>query len=177
MSLLKKWTGEIIDCFESVKTRSLKWKLQNHADQARLKTARALSAQALEDKLKKQQLALEHELALLKTRHKAELTMLKIKSKQDVKDYREYLDSLDQLKTSISGKYRHLPEALAFTIHHHAKHLLNQMWEAEDLQQKISSELQLIRFMASINEDIRSVSEKDDIEALPIKTLELLNNK
>ena len=136
---------------------------------------RALSEKALEDKLKKQQLALEHELALLKTKHKAELTMLKIKTKQDVRDYREYLDSLDQLKISITNNYRHLPEALAFTIHHHSKHLLNQMWEAEDLQQKINSELQLIQFMSSIHDDIRSIAEGKEAGTLPVKTLEWLN--
>ena len=170
MSRLKRWTSEIMDCFHAAKTQTLSWQLQTQ-----LKTARALSEKALEDKLKKQQLALEHELALLKTKHKAELTMLKIKTKQDVRDYREYLDSLDQLKISITNNYRHLPEALAFTIHHHAKHLLNQMWEAEDLQQKINSELQLIQFMSSIHDDIRSIAEGKEAGTLPVKTLEWLN--
>ena len=175
MSRLKRWTSEIMDCFHAAKTQTLSWQLQTHAEQMQLKTARALSEKALEDKLKKQQLALEHELALLKTKHKAELTMLKIKTKQDVRDYREYLDSLDQLKISITNNYRHLPEALAFTIHHHSKHLLNQMWEAEDLQQKINSELQLIQFMSSIHDDIRSIAEGKEAGTLPVKTLEWLN--
>nr|WP_305910066.1 hypothetical protein [Methylomarinum sp. Ch1-1]MDP4523016.1 hypothetical protein [Methylomarinum sp. Ch1-1] len=153
----------------------MNWQLRTHDEKMRLKTARALSEKALQEKLQKQQLALEQELALLKTKHKAELTMLRIKNKQDISDYREYLDSLDQLKISITHKYRHLPEALAFTIHHHAKHLLNQMWEADDLQQKINSELQLIQFMTSINEDIRSAPASGSADLLPLKTLELLN--
>ncbi|MGR9046137.1 MAG: hypothetical protein ACU83N_12635 [Gammaproteobacteria bacterium] len=175
MSRLKRWATEMLDCVHAVKSQSLSWQLQTQAEKMRLKTARSLSEKALQAKLKKQQVALEHDLALLKTRHKAELTQLKIKSRQDIKDYREYLEALDQLKISITNQYRHLPEALAFTIHHHAKHLLNQMWEADDLQQKIDSELQLIRFMSSIHDDIRSVSETGDTESLPLKTLEWLN--
>lgn len=178
MSRLRKWTGELTACLQTVKSRSLRWQLRTHADRMRLKTARALAEQELAGKLKKQQLALERELALLKTQHKAELARLRIKNKQELKDYREYLASLDQLKAAIVGQYRHQPEALAFTIHHHAKQLLNQMWEAEDLQQKISSELQLIRFMSSIHDDIQAVSNTcADAEALPVKTLALLHTQ
>lgn len=177
MSKLKCWARELMSCVLQAKSQNLHWQLQTHDERNRLKTERALSEQALQARLEKQQQTLEHELALMKTRQKAELTMLKIKSKQDIQDYREYLEALDQLKHSIAKKYRHLPEAMTFTIHHHAKHLLNQMWESDDLQQKMNKELQLIRFMTSINDDINSVAENDANNLLPLKTLELLNRK
>ncbi len=164
-----------MDCLLQAKSQYLQWQRQNHEEKTAMRSARVLSERALRDKLIKQQLALEHELALLRTKHKTELEMLKIKSRQDIKDYREYLDSLDQLKLAIADKYSHLPEALSFMIHHHAKQLLNQMWESDDLQQKIDSELQLIRFMTSINEDIHSVPDNGEHELLPLKTLQMLN--
>lgn len=164
-----------MDCLLKAKEQYLHWQLQTQDEKARLKAVRALSEQELQAKLKKQQLLLEHELALLKTKHKTELDMLKIKSRQDIRDYREYLQSLDQLKITIANKYSHLPEAMTFMIHHHAKHLLNQMWESDDLQEKINKELQLIQFMTSINDDIRAAAENETKELLPLKTLELLN--
>jgi hypothetical protein len=87
------------------------------------------------------------------------------------------LTSLDQLKRSIQASYAHLPEALAFTIHHHAKHLLNQMWEAEDFEQKMRHELRLIQFMTTVNEDARQHLESENTGKLPERTLSLIQQK
>ena len=100
--------------------------------------------------------------------------MFKTKCKQDIKDYKQYLASLDQLKRSIQASYTHLPEAVAFTIHHHAKHLLNLMWEAEDFEQKMHYEMQLINFMTTVHEDARMYLEGATVEKLPEKTMRLI---
>ena len=111
----------LIKLWHSIKDENLKWQLDNQDDQAKLKQARVLAEKALEAELKKKSVQLEHDINLLKTQHEAELSMFKTKCKQDVKDYKQYLAALDQLKTSIQASYTHLPEAVAFTIHHHAK--------------------------------------------------------
>ena len=103
--------------------------------------------------------------------------MFKTKCKQEIKDYKQYLASLEQLKRSIQTCYTHLPEAVAFTTHHHAKHLLNQMWEAEDFEQKMQLEMQLIKFMTTVNEDSRLHLEYASTEKLPERTLSLIRQK
>ena len=85
--------------------------------------------------------------------------------------------SLDQLKCSIQANYTHLPAAVAFTIHHHAKHLLNQMWEAESFEQKMQHEIQLINFMTTVHEDARLHLEGAAAGKLPEKTLSLIQQK
>jgi hypothetical protein len=100
--------------------------------------------------------------------------MLKTKCQQDINDYRQYLESLEQLKCSIQNSYTHLPDAIAFTIHHHAKHLLNLMWEAENHELKMFHEMRLIKFMTTIHEDARSHLEGDCVKKLPEKTLNLI---
>ena len=100
--------------------------------------------------------------------------MLKTKCNQDIKDYKQYLTSLEQLKKSIQLSYTHLPEAVAFTIHHHAKHLLNQMWEAKDFENKMRHEMQLINFMTTVHEDARLYIEGANNEQLPSRTLNLI---
>lgn len=139
-----------------------------------MKQQRILAEKALEAELKKQSVKLEHEIDLLKTRHDAELSMYKTRCKQDIKDYRQYLDSLDQLKESIQKSYTHLPESVALTIHHHAKHLLRNMWEAEDHERKIRYEIELIRFMTAVHEDARLHLENAGLRNLPESTLKLL---
>jgi hypothetical protein len=176
MTTLKNWIFDLVNLFHSVKSENLQWQQDNHDRQIRLKHAQVIAEKELEVALKKKSVQLEHDIALLKTQHDTDLSMLKTKCKQDVKDYKQYLDSLDQLKRSIQTSYTHLPEAVAFTIHHHAKHLLNQMWEAEDFAAKMHYEMQLITFMTTVHEDARSHLE-DANERLPERTLKLIQHQ
>ncbi|TAN66682.1 MAG: hypothetical protein EPN17_13355 [Methylobacter sp.] len=177
MTILKSWVLNIVNLLHSVKDENLKWQQANQGSQAKLKHVRALAEKALEAELKKKSVQLEHDISLLKTKHDAELSMFKTKCKQDVKDYKQYLAALDQLKSSIQASYTHLPEAVAFTIHHHAKYLLNKMWEAEDFEQKMQHEMQLIRFMTTVHEDARLYLEGASTESLPQRTLNLIQQQ
>lgn len=176
MTTLKNWTLTVLKLFFTVKDENLHWQENNQEQQNKLKHSRILATKALEAELKKKSLQLEHEISLLRTQNDTELTLLKTKCKQDIKDYKQYLSSLDQLKQSIQTSYQHLPEAVAFTIHHHAKHLLNQMWEAKDFEQKMLHEMQLINFMTTLHEDTRLHLEGTSIEKLPQRTLGLIQN-
>ena len=177
MTTLKDWVFTLLKLFHSLKDENLQWKKANQDQQIKLKQARVLAAKALEAELKKKSVQLAHEITLLRTKNYTELSMLKTRCKQDIKDYKQYLSSLDQLKRSIQASYAHLPEAVAFTIHHHAKHLLNQMWEAEDFEQKMQHEIQLINFMTTVNEDARLHLEGATTEKLPERTLSLIQQK
>lgn len=177
MTLLKNLIFTLLKLFHSVKDENLQWNNANQDKQARLKHARVLAAKTLEAELKKKSVRLEHEISLIRTRNDTELSMLKTKCKQDIKDYKQYLASLDKLKHAIQTSYAHLPEAVAFTIHHHAKHLLNQMWEAEDFEQKMQLEIQLINFMTTVHEDARQHMEGANTGSLPERTLRLIQQK
>jgi argininosuccinate lyase len=167
----------LLKLFHSVKDENLHWKKANQDQQAKLKHARVLAEKALEAELKKKSVQLAHEITLLRTKNDTELSMFKTKCKQDIKDYKQYLASLDQLKRSIQASYTHLPEAVAFTIHHHAKHLLNQMWEAENFEQKMQHEIELIKFMTTVHEDTRLHLEGETNKKLPERTLNLIQQK
>jgi hypothetical protein len=175
------WLSErilgLVNLLHVIKARDLQWRQDNQAQQAELKRQRILAEEALEAELKKRSVELEHEIDLMKTRHDAELSMYRTRCKQDIKDYQHYLDSLDQLKRSIQNSYAHLPESVALTIHHHAKHLLHNMWEAEDHEQKIRYEMQLIQFMTAVHEDARLHLENAGLRQLPESTLNLLQQQ
>lgn len=177
MTTLKNLVFTLLKLFHSVKDESLQWKTANQNQQVKLKHARVLAAKTLEAELRKKSVQLEHEITLLRTKNDAELSMFKTKCKQDIKDYKQYLASLDQLKRSIQASYTHLPEAVAFTIHHHAKHLLNQMWETQDFEQKMQHEIQLINFMTTVHEDARLHLEGTTTEKLPERTLNLIQQR
>ncbi len=176
MSLLNRWAVSILSVFHAAKSEQLNWQQQNQAQQLQLKHAQMLAEQKLEAELKKRTAQLEYEISLLNLQNEAQLSMLKTKYQQEVKDYKQYLNSLDQLKLSIQKSYTHLPEAVAFTIHHHAKHLLNQMWEAENFQEKMQLEMQLIQFMTTVHEESRQFLAGKHVDHLPEKTLALIQN-
>lgn len=174
MNTFKDWIFTLVNLFQSVKNENLRWQTATHDQQTKLKQARVLAEKALADELKKKSIQLEHDIALLRTKNHAELAMFKTKCKQDIKDYQQYLAALDRLKSSIQASYTHLPEAVAFTIHHHAKHLLNEMWEADNFEQKMQYEMRLINFMTAVHDDARIHLEGGSRQELPEKTLGLL---
>lgn len=176
MSGLKQWALKITNGFYDLQRVRIGRLLHLQPEKTRLRTARALGETSLQEQLKKRQQALEHEISLMKARHQSELAMFKIKCQHDIKDYSEYLDSLEGLKLSVTEKYRDLPAALALTIHHHAKRLLDEMWEADDFRQKTLLELRFVQFLAVINDDILAATATDTPHHLPLKTLALLQN-
>jgi hypothetical protein len=171
---IKYWVLKAVDLLHSIKDEKLHWQTNNQARQLQLKHARILAENQLASELTKKSLQLAHDISLLQTQQTTELALLKIKCKQDIKDYQQYLVSLDKLKDSIKNSYAQLPEAVGFTIHHHAKQLLNLMWEAENFEDKMRHEMQLIQFMTKVHEDASATLQGKSNEKLPEKILNLI---
>ncbi|MCQ8106305.1 hypothetical protein NP590_19530 [Methylomonas sp. SURF-2] len=176
MPLFKRWLNGALALWRDQRDENLRWHLARQPHVAALREASLLAEQALVAELKKQASQLAHELALSETRHDNELAMLKIQCKQDLKDYREYLQALDKLKLGLRENFAHLPEAVAFTIHHHAKQLLNRMWDAEDPREKLKVEMQLIQFMTAVHEDNIGSLRSGGEATLPQKTLAFIDS-
>ncbi|QPK62016.1 hypothetical protein IVG45_14255 [Methylomonas sp. LL1] len=175
MSILGQWFNQAWELWRDKRDEALHWRLNRQDDVANLQRSKALSEMALLAQLKKQEQQLAHELAVAEARNSNELAMIKVQCKQDLKDYQQYLQSLDKLKQSLRASYVHLPEAVAFTIHHHAKLLLNRMWDEQDAQEKLKIEMQLIQFMTAVHEDSLLSLENDGRESLPQKTLAFID--
>ena len=175
MSTLKERIHQIVNLIHSVKAKNLEWQTENQDQQLKLAHARHLAEKSLQAELSKKNVQLAHEIALLKTRQDAELGMLKTRCKQDLQDYQHYLEALNQLKLTIRSSYKHLPDAVALTIHHHAKSLLNMMWDAENLEEKIKCEAQLLKFITTVQEEAHLCRTGTLNQKLPENTLNLIN--
>lgn len=171
MSSVGRWLGDALAFLRRSRDDNLHWQLSRHDAVTDLRQAKALAEQALVAQLKKQAQQLAHELAVNKARNSNELAMVKTQCKQDLKDYQQYLQSLDRLKESLRNSYAHLPEAVAFTIHHHAKQLLNRMWDAQEPQEKLKIEMQLLQFMTAVHEDSQAALQDAGNEGLPRRAL------
>jgi hypothetical protein len=176
MASFKERLLHLADIYVSLKEKSLIRQEHHQHRELALKKARALAKHEREAALKKNIVQLEHDISLLQTQHKTELTMFKNRCAQDIQDYRQFLKALDELKKVIQTSYAHLPMAVAFTIHHHAKYLLNQMWEAKTDEQKRQFEYRLIQFMATAHEEARLFGAMSNADALPKNTLSLIHS-
>lgn len=165
---------QALNTLHRIKNETLQWRLSHADDLAHLKLTQSLAEQERIAQLKKKSLQLAHELAILKARNGTELEMVKTQCRQDLKDYQQYLQALDQLKTSLLSSYRDLPEAVAYTIHHHAKQLLNELWEERDPQARLNTEMRLIRFMTAVHEDKQLILQDSSQAGVPRNTLALI---
>jgi len=175
--MMSGFLERVLGFWRRSRDENLNWRLSRQDDIAQLRHERALAEQALAADLKKKAQQLAHELAINQTRYDNELAMVKIQCQQELKDYQHYLQALDKLKDSLRNSYAHLPEAVAFTIHHHAKQLLNRMWEAEEEQDKMQAEMQLLRFMTAVHEDSQVALSSTTAPQLPEKTLAFLDGE
>jgi len=164
-----------VNLFNSAKSENLRWQQDKQDEIQSLKKTKALEKQSLQAELKKRQSQFEHQLAQMEQLHKTDLSMLKAQSEQQLRDYKQYLDSIDQLKTLIQGSYSHLPNAVSLMIHHHAKQMLNQMWECKDIQKKLGHEAKLIELMTAVHKDTLDLPlESDAGHQFPQRTLRLI---
>lgn len=170
------WLDRVLAYWRAKRDEDLDWRLERQPQVEALRQSRVLAEQERLAQLKIKAQQLQHELALNEAKQRTELEMVKIQCRQDLQDYQQYLQSLDDLKRTLRASYAHLPEAVAFTIHHHAKQLLNKMWEAEDPQEKLKSELQLIQFMTAVHEDSQFSLQQQQAPAVPQKTLAFIDN-
>ncbi len=177
MSYIKQRLSQFLTLFHSIKDSNLAWQSENQEKSLELSRRKTLAKKHLAGELTKKHVELAHELRLIKTRQSAELMMLKTRCAEDIKDYGQYLSSLEQLKFLTRNSFRHLPEPLVLTIHHHAKSLLNKMWEAESLDDKIKLETQLIKFMMTVNEEAQLSTISTTKKHLPENTLKLIENR
>ena len=175
MSVILRWLNVALKFWRDQRDEHLSWHQARHQDLAALKRSRALAEQALLAELKKREQYLAHELRVNVARNDTELAMVKIQCKQDLEDYQQYLDSLDKLKQSLRNSYSDLPEAVAFTIHH-AKQLLNRMWEEQEWQEKLKIESKLIQFLTAVHEDSLASINSNSEDVLPKKALAFIDN-
>ncbi len=175
MTILKDKILSALNLIQVIKTKNLTWQADNQDQKIKLSHTAVLAEKELVGELTKKSIHLKHEINLLKTKQAAELVMLKTRCKKDIEDYEHYLESLSQLKTAMQSRFTHLPDAIVYTIYHHAKSLLNSMWEAENPEDKCNYELRLIQFITIMHEDIRLNQAATLTDELPENTLKLVH--
>lgn len=128
--------------------------------------------------LRKQKLVyeeeIEHEINLLKIKFTEEITRSKEREARITKDYKEFLDQIDEMKGQIIETFPDMPKALALIIHQHAKSLIDGMWQNSDDHAKSIGRAKLADFLNVVFDDTTQVLLDQDSPKIPVKTLQLI---
>ena len=162
--------------FNLVKSENLQWQQENHKKVHDLNSQSKHEKQALKASIDKQKAEFSFQLDHLKQQHETDLLMFKAECEQNINDYKQYLESIDQLKDMIQQRYSHLPDAISLTIHHHAKQILKQMWETKDFAKKMRLETSLLDLMTRVYQDTKDeIKQSQQDKQIPVRTLELIH--
>jgi len=166
-------TTRLLEWVRALRQEGRSWRREEALATLELRRRQAEAELALEAERRRRLLELEHELEVLKRRQQLELTLLERKQAQDLRDYQRYLEAVDQLQEQLRQAFAHAPEVIVLTIHHHAKQLLDRMWEAEDLHQRLQREQEFVKFLTTVYEDTLQAG-NDDGPLLPRRALRLM---
>ncbi len=164
----------LVGLFRSLRREERMHRRQRDVDLLDLQRRQAEMELDMEALKRRRLVELEFELERFKRQQQMELIQLEKKLEQDLQDYERYLAAVDRLQEQLRQVFSHAPEVIVLTIHHHAKQLLDKMWEAEELNVRIEREREFVKFLTTVYEDtIQAQNEKTQL-LLPQRALRLM---
>lgn len=117
---------------------------------------------------------IEHDLEKLKIQFTEELARTREKEIRITQDYKEFLDTIDELKMQIVEAFPDMPKALALLIHQHAKRLIDDLWNNPDAQAQKLYRAKLAEFLKVVFDDTSQTVFEDKKPRIPERTLKLI---
>ena len=152
--------------FTTVKSESAQWQKENLPELDRLRHERELAKAELKQSLERMDI-----------RFKEEGNRLRLEEERQTAQFKEFLDSIDEMKASMLESYTSMPRPIALMIHHHAAELLKEAWFSQDTRERIRNQTRFTDLMLTITEDLAALDEEKAPKALPEKTLAFIQNR
>ncbi|MFP5221488.1 MAG: hypothetical protein ACLGSA_04305 [Acidobacteriota bacterium] len=152
--------------FYTVKTESAQWQQANLPELDKLRHDRAVA-----------QLELKQSLDKMEIRFKEECKRIRLEEERQTMQFKEFLDSIDEMKTSMLSFYTAMPKPIALMIHHHAGELLKEAWFSQDTRERLRNQTRFTDLMLTITEDLAELGDESTPRALPEKTLAFIQNR
>jgi hypothetical protein len=115
-----------------------------------------------------------HELDKLKIHHEELLKQWKEKHGRITRDYKEFLDSIDDMKQMILTTFKDMPKPMAYIIHHKAREMLDDSWQSTDEKSRELCRAKLANFMLLVAKDAEQALIGET--KMPVLTIEYIKN-
>lgn len=113
-----------------------------------------------------------NEINILKEVHSHEIRRVRIRQEQITADYKEFMESIADMKSKISAKFPALPRPMVLLIHYHASQMVDGLWQQSDERLRNVSKENLGKFLTLVYEDsVQAVADESNA-ALPMRVLE-----
>jgi len=120
---------------------------------------------------------IEHELNMLQVKFSEEIKRKQDEERRITKDYKDFLDSIDEMKQKMLETFSDMPKPMVYVIHHHAKHLIDNIWKSPDERSQALSRSRFAFFLIAVYDDTSKVLIGDHQLKLPTKTLKLITDE
>lgn len=94
-----------------------------------------------------------HEVELSKIKFAEQLNRIREREAQTTRDYKEFLEMIDEMKSQIVEAYPEMPKVMALIIHQHAKQLIDEMWNNPNEEFQNQCRVRLTRFVQVVYDD------------------------
>jgi hypothetical protein len=152
--------------FYTVRTESAQWQKDNLPELDALKHERELARLELSQSLEKMEI-----------RFKEECSRIRLEEQRQTVQFREFLDSIDEMKADMLATYTSMPKPIALMIHHHAAELLKEAWFSQDTRERVRNQTRFTDLMLTITEDLAELGGGAAPKALPERTLAFIQNR
>lgn len=112
-----------------------------------------------------------YELDVMKIKFSEQLIRLQEREVRTTRDYKEFLDMIDEMKLQIVAAYPDMPKVMALVIHQHAKQLIDDMWNNPDEKMQQQCRAKLTQFIKVVSADTAQVITSPNNAKIPAKTL------
>jgi len=153
----------VIDFVSVVKRGDIEWQKQKLEEISELKRQKKLH-----------EANLEHELNMLKVKFCEEIKRKQEEECRITNDYRDFLDSIDEMKQKMLETFSDMPKPMVYIIHHHAKHLIDDIWKSPDERSQALSRSRFADFLTAVYDDTSKALIGQERLKLPAATLKLI---
>jgi hypothetical protein len=114
----------------------------------------------------------DHEINSIKAKFAEEIIRVREKEARITQDYKDFLNSIDEMKEKIIGTFTDMPKPMAYIMHNHARQLIDNMWNNSDKKCQEICKARLAEFFMIVYDDTsKAIIGQGKI---PEKTLQLI---
>lgn len=114
---------------------------------------------------------LRQQVELMEVRFTEERRRLQMEEEHNTRHFNEFLDTIDEMKTTLLSYYATMPRPIALMIHHHAAALLEEAWHNPNARERLKRQTQFTDLMLTITADLAALEGAGERNTLPEKTI------
>jgi hypothetical protein len=151
--------------YNTLKSETADWKKAHQDELLQMRQVKAVGERAL-----------RQQLELMDVRFKEERRRLQLEEERNTRNFNEFLDTIDEMKTNMLSYYATMPRPIALMIHHHAAELLKEAWHSPNARERLKRQTRFTDLMLTITEDLAELEVEGERKTLPEKTIAFIQN-